>query len=150
MKQLSVLLTLLFFVLIHSTSFALPYTPSPNPAPSELTKEEKKERKLERKQERLIKKKIRKQERKEKRAKKWLTKVKKKWHKWQRKMKKRGFFGGVSDERNFRIGLVLVLGGLAAALIGSIISFNFLNWMGGILALVGLGFIIWSLIEYSS
>ena len=59
MKQLSVLLTLLFFVLIHSTSFALPYTPSPNPAPSELTKEEKKERKLERKQERLIKKKIR-------------------------------------------------------------------------------------------
>ena len=150
MKQLSVLLTLLFFMLIHSTSFALPYTPSPNPAPSELTKEGKKERKLERKQERLIKKKIRKQERKEKRAKKWLTKVKKKWHKLKRKMKKKGFFGGVSDERNFRIGLVLVLGGLAAALIGSILSFNFLNWMGGILALVGLGFIIWSLIEYTS
>ena len=83
-------------------------------------------------------------------AREFINKIKKRWTKWQKKRSEKLANNGVLDESNFRIGLILLLGGIAGAVVGSIIDFGLLNWLGGLMALVGLGFIIWSLIEYSS
>ncbi|MEM9821510.1 MAG: hypothetical protein AAF985_10580 [Bacteroidota bacterium] len=149
MKHYSLFITLVF---ILGTSFPLdanPYRPNPNQT-AKTPKESKQEEKLQRKMDKRIEKEIRKQERKQKRAEKRLKRLKKKIAKWEKKKGKKRFFGGVSDTRNFRIGLILLLGGLAGVIVGSIINFGLLNWLGGFTALVGLGFIIWALIEYST
>ncbi len=147
MRQLPIFLSLLLFMCFSIQLSALPYAPNPVGTNTETVKERKQRLKLEKKMDRKINKKIRQQERKQKRINRLFKKVQKKWSK---RFGKKKFFGGVTNERNFRIGLIGVVAGLAAILVGSILSLGILNWIGGLTALVGVGFIIWSLIEYGS
>ncbi|MEM8907492.1 MAG: DUF4337 family protein [Bacteroidota bacterium] len=155
MKQLLFVLSFFLMICLPLHLSALPYTPpTPIGKAVETAKERKQRLKEEKKVNKQINKQIRKKERLQKRAAKLTKRLKKKWRKWQKKRHKKKLkkqrYGGVTDETNFRIGLILLLGGIAGVLVGSIIDFGLLNWLGGLVALAGLVFIIWSLIEYSN
>ena len=59
------------------------------------------------------------------------------------------FLDGVADAPKFRLGLVLILGALALALLQFILpgSSGFLSWVSGAAGLVGLILIVWAFLE---
>lgn len=91
----------------------------------------------------LTKKQIRKQNRVEKRLKKFQQK-------WERKnKKKKRFFGGVTDEPKFRLGLILWLAGLIVVFLDFLPFLGrLLNFVGGLSMLIGVVLMIWALAEY--
>lgn len=96
------------------------------------------------------KKALKKQAKQEKRA----AKLDKKLGKLKKKMAKMGmdseeFIDGVVDAPKFRLGLVLILGALALALLQLILpgSNGLLGWVSGMAALVGLILIVWAFLE---
>lgn len=94
--------------------------------------------------------KIKRQERKRKRLEKRLKKFQKKWEmKAQKRKKNKRFFGGVTDEPQFQLGLILILIAIlvgifsALPILGSVFSL-----VSGIIGLVGLVLILLALLSY--
>lgn len=133
-------------LMLTFTLFATPYSPTPVGTTVEKSEISKEDRKIERKANKAIKKELKKQKKQQKR----LTKLKKKLTQFKEKWAKKKFFGGVSDEPNFRLGLLLILGGLAIAILGGILGIGLFNLLGGIAGLVGIILVILALVEYST
>lgn len=76
----------------------------------------------------------------------------KKMAKIERKMERRKAKGkpvpSVWDDGMFRLGVLLVLGGIAVAILASLLSFGFFGFIAGLLGLAGIILLIWALAEY--
>jgi len=55
---------------------------------------------------------------------------------------------GVWDDSRFRLGVLLLLGALALALVGALVNLGFFGFLAGLVALAGIILMIWSLVEY--
>lgn len=55
---------------------------------------------------------------------------------------------GIWDDSRFRLGVLLLLGALALALVGALINLSFFGFLAGLVALAGIILMIWSLVEY--
>ena len=137
---------LMISLILTCVLYATPYSPSPVGTAIEKVEKTKAEKRADRKVDRAIKKELKKQKNQQKR----FNKFKKKLTKFKEKLAKKKFFGGVSDEPNFRLGILLILGGLALAIVGGILGIGLFNLVGGIAGLVGIVLIILAIVDYSS
>lgn len=99
--------------------------------------------------------KIKRKERKRKRLEKRLAKVQKKWEMKTRKFqfkknkKKRRFFGGVSDEPRFKLGLILLVISILVGILSALpILGRIFGFISGVVGLVGIILILLALLEY--
>lgn len=97
--------------------------------------------------ERIIKKK--KARKNTKRAKRKQEKLRKKMRKLEAKIaKKEAVRGGnIWGDAKFRVGIILLVAAILAALLSSLFLGGFFGFLGGLLALGGLVLVLWSLIE---
>lgn len=84
-------------------------------------------------------------ERRKKRLQKRLDRMEEKLTKKKDKRAARGIW----DDSRFRLGVLLLLGALALALVGALINLGFFGFLAGLVALAGIILMIWSLVEYA-
>ena len=83
----------------------------------------------------------------QKKLNKKVRKLEKRLEKRNLKSDKSNAFNNVFGERYFILGSVFVLSGIALAVLGSITSFGFFGWLGGIAVIVGLVLIIIAILQ---
>lgn len=137
----------IFFLPNAAQSFAVDVHPAIEVEEKESTKSVHSQ-KLSKKQLRKLKRKKRKQKRLEKR----LKKFQKKWEMRAQKKekKKRRFFGGVTDEPKFQLGIILVLAAVILAILSVLpILGSIFYAISGISLVVGIIFMVLAMLEYN-
>ncbi len=136
--SISILFTFLFSILMVSPSHAVN-----SPVNQQKEQKEQTSKRSSKKAAKALKKK----EKMSKRLSKWMKRISKKVLKWEKKKKKRKDFTGMDSGSQFRIGLILLGGGLLVAILARAAGLSFLNWIAGLAAFVGLVLLILSFLD---
>lgn len=138
MNRLILLLTIFFFFLNFQTADAVVAIKSVGEKTSEV-KVSKNDLKKNTRQLKL-------KNKKNKRVAKKLKRFQQRWEKQNRKKKR--FFGGITDEPKFKLGIILFAAGLVVRILGVL---PLVGWVTGFLAwtlvVVGIALMLWTLLE---
>ncbi|MEM1322588.1 MAG: DUF4337 family protein [Bacteroidota bacterium] len=136
----------LLFTFILSLIVSMPCEAVNSDKNKRNTKQEQLKARNHKKAAKAIKKQERKQEKLSKRLNRWMKRFSKKALKLEKKKNKR-MIDGVQDESRFRLGLLLLGGGLLIAILARVAGLSFINWIAGIAAFVGLVLLILSFFD---